>query len=94
MINYLNKSIIFVFVISLMNFSCGEKKDKLTILKEEMIGEDIKGIYGKKIILTGIKDFDNYHVYFTNQNFTVKANKDSGKIIDVCLGKRCFYQGY
>lgn len=94
MINYLNKSIIFVFVISLMNFSCGEKKDKLTILKEDMIGEDIKGIYGKKIILTGIKDFDNYHVYFTNQNFTVKANKDSGKIIDVCLGKRCFYQGY
>ena len=92
--NYLNKSIIFVFVITLMNFSCGEKKDKLTVLKEDMIGEDIKEIYGKKIILTGIKDFDNYHVYFTNQNFTVKANKDSGKIIDVCLGKRCFYQGY
>ena len=92
--NYLNKSILFVFVLALMNFSCGDKKDKLTVLKEDMIGEDIKDIYGKKIILTGIKDFDNYHIYFSNQNFTVKANKDSGTIIDVCLGKRCFYQGY
>ena len=92
--NYLNKSILFVFVLALMNFSCGDKKDKLTVLKQDMIGEDIKDIYGKKIILTGIKDFDNYHVYFTNKNITVKANKKTGNIIDVCEGKRCFYQGY
>ena len=92
--NYLSKSIIFVFALTLLNMSCGEKRDKLTVLKEDMIGEDVKDIYGKKIILTGIKDFDNYHIYFTNQNFTVKANKETGRIIDVCLGKRCFYQGY
>jgi len=90
----LSKSIIFVFALTLLNMSCGEKRDKLTVLKEDMIGEDVKDIYGKKIILTGIKDFDNYHIYFTNQNFTVKANKETGRIIDVCLGKRCFYQGY
>ena len=46
--NYLNKSILFVFVLALMNFSCGDKKDKLTVLKQDMIGEDIKDIYGKK----------------------------------------------
>ncbi len=31
--------------------SCGEKRDKLTVLKEDMIGEDVKDIYGKKIMV-------------------------------------------
>tara|TARA_B100001758_G_C18201407_1_gene500016 strand:+ start:64 stop:246 length:183 start_codon:yes stop_codon:yes gene_type:complete len=49
--NYLSKSIIFVFALTLLHMSCGEKRDKLTVLKEDMIGEDVKDIYGKKIMV-------------------------------------------
>lgn len=85
------KLIYSILAISIIFSSCSEKRDKLTVLKDEMIGKDIKKIYGEKKIL-GVPDgdFDIYHVYFVNEDYTVKCNKYTGSIIDVCLGKKCF----
>ena len=85
------KKLLIILLCLPLFFGCfTDKRDKLTILKEEVIGKNIKELYGKKKILMGTSDLENYHVYFINRDFTVKSNKKSGYVIDVCLGEKCF----
>tara|TARA_B110000240_G_scaffold54601_1_gene62208 strand:+ start:134 stop:715 length:582 start_codon:yes stop_codon:yes gene_type:complete len=86
----MKKLLYTLLAVSIIFSSCSEKRDKLTVLKDDMIGKNIKELYGKKKILMGISDQENYHIYYVNDNCTVKSNKNSGKIVDVCIGKKCF----